>query len=86
MPPVGLPAQVVARCRSRHHRAPAEHVWAGTGQLWPSDPHHSSAWLDAALRPAAAWTLGQRRVKEARYPPRLTHPWKVPEMTFRPDN
>lgn len=68
----------MARCRSRHHPAPAEHVWAGTGQLWPSDPHPSSARLDAAPGPAAAWTPGQRRVKEDRSLPSAPSPLESP--------
>lgn len=51
---------LVARSLSRHYRAPAEHVRAGAGRLWPS-----SARRDAAPRSAAARMPGQRRVKEA---------------------
>lgn len=83
---IGLPARVVARRRSRHHRAPAEHVCAGAGRLRPPDPHPASpGWMLLPGPPQRG-----RRVSEGLRSlapsPRLPHPWKVPEMTFQPDN
>lgn len=85
-PPVGLPARVAAGSAAPaapgHLRGTAQRGLAGSGRTPPALPGPAGR----CPPPAAAGRRVSEGLRRLAPSPRLPRPWKVPEMTFEPDN